>query len=69
LLTIYTDGATEAMNGSDEEFGEDKLRESLEQARAQSPEDIWKHVLSRIGDWQAGCTQSDDITLIVCKTE
>ncbi len=67
LLAIFTDGVTEAVNGADEEFGDQQLLEALQQSRARTPEAIWDHVLSKVGEWQGGLPQHDDITLIVAK--
>ncbi len=67
LLAIFTDGVTEAVNGADEEFGDKQLLEALQQSRARTPEAIWDHVLSKVGEWQGGLPQHDDITLIVAK--
>jgi len=67
LLAIFTDGITEAVNNADEEFGDKQLLEALQQSRTRVPEAIWDHVLSRVGEWQGGLPQHDDITLIVAK--
>ena len=67
LLAIFTDGVTEAVNGADEEFGDKQLLEALQQSRARTPEAIWDLVLSKVGEWQGGLPQHDDITLIVAK--
>jgi sigma-B regulation protein RsbU (phosphoserine phosphatase) len=67
LLAIYTDGVTEALNKADEEFGEHRLAAALQQSRLRSPEGIWEHVMSRVGEWQSDLPQYDDITLIVAK--
>jgi sigma-B regulation protein RsbU (phosphoserine phosphatase) len=67
LLAIFTDGVTEAVNGADVEFGDKQLLEALQQSRARAPEAIWDHVLSKVGEWQGGLPQHDDITLIVAK--
>ena len=67
LLAIFTDGVTEALNGADEEFGDKQLLEALQQSRTHAPEAIWDHVLSKVGEWQGGLPQHDDITLIVAK--
>ena len=67
LLAIYTDGVTEALNKADEQFGDRQLLEALQQSSTYSPEDIWKHVMSKVGAWQSDLPQHDDITLIVAK--
>jgi sigma-B regulation protein RsbU (phosphoserine phosphatase) len=69
LLAIFSDGATEAVNGADEEFGERRVMEALQQSFARSPEDIWDFVVSKVEDWRGGLPQADDITLIVSKTD
>jgi sigma-B regulation protein RsbU (phosphoserine phosphatase) len=67
LLAIFTDGVTEAVNSADEEFGNKQLLETLQLNRALAPEAIWNKVLSKVGEWQGGLPQNDDITLIVAK--
>ena len=69
LLAIFTDGVTEALNKEDEEFGEHQLLAALQQSRMRAPEEIWDHVMSRVGAWQNDLPQHDDITLIVAKAE
>jgi phosphoserine phosphatase RsbU/P len=67
-LAIFTDGVTEAANEKDEEFGEDRLLESLQESKHSTPEGIYKHVLTRVRQWQGSMKQQDDITLIIAKT-
>ena len=67
LLAIFTDGVTEALNKADEEFGDAQLMTALQQSRTRTPEGIWEHVMSRVGEWQSDLPQYDDITLIVAK--
>lgn len=67
VLAIFTDGVTEALNKAEEEFGEGQLLESLKQSHMRTPEYIWQHVMSKVGDWQSDLPQYDDITLIVAK--
>jgi phosphoserine phosphatase RsbU/P len=69
LLAIFTDGATETMNESNEEFGEKRLIEALQQSRARMPQDIWEYAIASIHRWQGSLPQSDDITLIVSKVD
>jgi serine phosphatase RsbU (regulator of sigma subunit) len=65
-LALYTDGATESFNAEGEEFGEQRLAESLKQHREKTPQTI---VDSMIADLQLfSCEeQHDDITLVVAK--
>jgi phosphoserine phosphatase RsbU/P len=69
VLAIFTDGVTEAVNHADEEFGEDRLIEALQEARQRAPEAIYRHVVAQVQLWQGSLKQHDDITLIVAKVE
>jgi sigma-B regulation protein RsbU (phosphoserine phosphatase) len=66
-LAIFTDGVTEAVNGTDEEFGDERLLEALRGSRARTPEGIYKFVIEKIRAWQGDLPQHDDITLIIAK--
>ncbi len=66
-LAIFTDGVTEAVNGTDEEFGDDRLLEALKGSRTRMPEGIYKFVIEQIRAWQGDLPQHDDITLIIAK--
>ena len=67
VLTIYTDGVTEALNQRDEEFGEERLRGILRDrsylAAREIRDEIYREVLSFTGDR----SQSDDLTLVILK--
>ncbi len=67
VLTIYTDGVTEAMNLREEEFGEDRLFSVLSSrsylGAREIRDEIYREVLTHSGDR----AQSDDLTLIVLK--
>jgi serine phosphatase RsbU (regulator of sigma subunit)/predicted enzyme related to lactoylglutathione lyase len=65
-LALYTDGVTESFNQSDEEFGEQRLIESLRRNRGLPPETLVKSILNdvrRFTQQELG----DDITLIVAR--
>jgi sigma-B regulation protein RsbU (phosphoserine phosphatase) len=65
ILAVFTDGVTEAVNERDEEYGEDRLIESLSASRTLVPEVIYRNVVDRVRAWQGQLRQHDDITLIV----
>ncbi len=67
MLAIFTDGVTEAVNGADEEFGEERLLETLRHSNTATPEQVFKLVIGRVREWQGDLPQHDDITLIVAK--
>jgi serine phosphatase RsbU (regulator of sigma subunit)/catechol 2,3-dioxygenase-like lactoylglutathione lyase family enzyme len=65
-LAIYTDGITEAFNHADEEFGEERLIDSLRRHRELPAGGIVSAVVDEVQRF-GGCDQSDDITLTVAK--
>lgn len=67
VLVAYTDGVTEAMNATDEEFGEDRLQAVLAEFALLSAEGIRAAVIERVRAWSAGAPQSDDLTFLVLK--
>ena len=64
-LFLYTDGVTEANNGSNELFGDDRLREVLKNNLKESDETVMNTVLDEVKNFSNGAPQSDDITLLV----
>jgi serine phosphatase RsbU (regulator of sigma subunit) len=66
LLALYTDGVTESVNHDLEEFGEDRLVESLRHHRQQPSQSL---LTSVVNDVRSFCPheQHDDITLIIAK--
>jgi serine phosphatase RsbU (regulator of sigma subunit) len=63
-LLLYTDGATEAFNDADEEFGEKRLIEALKRHREQSSQTVIASLVGEIHQFSPR-EQQDDITLIV----
>ncbi len=65
-LAIYTDGITEAFNDADEEFGEDRLIDSLRRHRDGTAQGIVSAVVDEVQRF-SGTEQHDDITLTIAK--
>lgn len=63
-IVLYTDGVTEASNGADEEFGEERLLQVLQENRGVSAQELQKRILSAASDFCGG-TWRDDATLLV----
>ena len=63
-LVLYTDGVTEARNPEGDEFGEQRLFETIRTAGDCSAREIVDDVLAAIHQFAAGTVQHDDITLI-----
>jgi serine phosphatase RsbU (regulator of sigma subunit)/catechol 2,3-dioxygenase-like lactoylglutathione lyase family enzyme len=65
-LVLYTDGATEASDPAGEEFGEERLLETLKQHRDLSSQELLAAVTGRVRQFSPS-EQADDITIIVVK--
>lgn len=68
-VLVYTDGITEAMNASEQEWGKEPLARALAESRTQSPEGICHVIRERILRFVGETPQSDDMTLLVLKVE
>jgi serine phosphatase RsbU (regulator of sigma subunit) len=66
LLALYTDGVTESISQSGEEFGEQRLLDALQRTRGLSAAEMAKTIVDEVRDFGAQ-EQFDDITLIVAK--
>ena len=65
VMVLYTDGVTEAMTASGEQFGLDRLCAEVERVRSEPVEAICGHLLGAVRSWMA--VQNDDITLVVTR--
>ena len=67
LLVLYTDGVTEAFNLQEEEFGRDRLVDSVRAARMLSAREMIDAVQRDIFEWTDGRGAHDDVTFFVIK--
>ncbi|MBT8380091.1 MAG: SpoIIE family protein phosphatase [Ignavibacteria bacterium] len=67
VLILFTDGVSEAMNLSGEEFGEDKLEETANALKVNSAKEILDGIKHEVQRFAQGNIQSDDITMLVLK--
>jgi phosphoserine phosphatase RsbU/P len=67
-VVMYTDGVTEAINTSNELFGEDRLRNSVESFSGENVQQFYDHVQKDVRAFTEHLyAQADDITLIVAQ--
>ena len=66
-LFLYTDGITEAQNGSNEEFGEERLDERLAGLNEATARDVVNDVIDAVHLFVEDTPQSDDITCIALR--
>ena len=68
LLVLYSDGAEDAMNSEQEQFGEERLEQIVTENLTLSPGEIHARLLSEIRDFTGDGPPFDDITLVTLKT-
>ncbi|MGH9831949.1 MAG: PP2C family protein-serine/threonine phosphatase [Blastocatellia bacterium] len=68
ILALYTDGVTEAFNDAEEEFGEQRLIETLRRHRELSSQSLVEAIVDDVQQFSPH-EQHDDLTLIVAKCE
>lgn len=67
VLLLYTDGISEAMNASDEEWGEDKMMDAVRACRSRPATEIIDELMQAADQFVAGAPQHDDMTITVIK--
>lgn len=66
ILLLYTDGVTEAFNAQEEDFGEDRLIETVLRCRELPPASILGSIVDEVRQFSHS-EQRDDITLLAAK--
>ena len=67
LVVIYSDGVTEARNRSGEEFGRERLVETVAACRGEAPETVLERLFAAVRTFSEGEPQGDDITALVMR--
>ena len=67
VLVLYTDGVTEAMNASHDQFGQDRLETALRASEGASAEGVLDTIVKAIRSFTGDIPQSDDLTLFVVR--
>ncbi len=65
VLLMYTDGITEAQDGEESFFDEDRLLEIVRGGLGRSAQDIQDGLIAQVDAFVGDAPQSDDITLMV----
>jgi len=66
-LVMYTDGVTEAMNIDYQQFGEERLKETLEDVAMHNCQEMVDAIKSDVAAFAGEAEQSDDITVLTLK--
>jgi len=67
VLVLFTDGVSEAMNLQDEEWGEERMIETLERCHGLSAVQTIEYVMAGADTFASGAPQHDDMTLVVLR--
>jgi sigma-B regulation protein RsbU (phosphoserine phosphatase) len=67
VLVVFTDGVSEAVNGNQEEFGEDRLANLIQQNLHRSAAEIQQLVLQDVSLFTGNAALEDDLTIVVAK--
>src|SRR5580658_791482 len=67
LLVIYTDGFSEAMNPSLEEWGDKRLLEAVSNCNGLPAKDSIDKIMKAADAFASGAPQSDDMTLVILR--
>jgi sigma-B regulation protein RsbU (phosphoserine phosphatase) len=67
LVVVCSDGATEACNANDEEFGRDRLIACVRDGHGLEPETLLERLLACVRDFTASAPQADDLTALVLR--
>jgi sigma-B regulation protein RsbU (phosphoserine phosphatase) len=66
-LVIFTDGVSEAMNRNLEEWGEQRLAETVRSSTVRNAPDLIAQIMTAADAFAAGAPQHDDMTLVVVR--
>jgi len=67
LISVYTDGFTEAMNHSKTLFGDERLVDIIDKSYSYTTQSILDHIVQEINQFSNGASQHDDMTMILMK--
>jgi sigma-B regulation protein RsbU (phosphoserine phosphatase) len=66
-LVLYTDGVTEALNSEEDEFGLDRMIQSVRASANDGAQTIVKRIIEDVRNFTGSVPQNDDITLIAIR--
>jgi len=66
-LVLFSDGVTEAVNPSDEDFGEQRLADLVASMKGRSALEIMEAVHTEVARFTQGAPPADDITVVVAR--
>ena len=67
LLTLFSDGVSEALSAAGEEFGEDRIRSAIAAPECDTTDALLQTLLAAVRQFALGAVQNDDVTAMVIK--
>jgi sigma-B regulation protein RsbU (phosphoserine phosphatase) len=67
-MLLYTDGISEAENEKEEQFGEDRIASHLIECLNLSAKEVCDSFVKRVSEFTGSALQSDDLTVVVAKS-
>jgi sigma-B regulation protein RsbU (phosphoserine phosphatase) len=67
LLVLFTDGISEAMNEADEEWGEERLLESITKSWEATPNEMVTAIFRAADKFTLDAPQHDDMTIVTLR--
>jgi sigma-B regulation protein RsbU (phosphoserine phosphatase) len=67
LLLLYTDGASEAMNAEEKQFGEERMLKFLEDVGPRAAQEILENLEAELIAYRGLPSFEDDLTLVVVR--
>jgi serine phosphatase RsbU (regulator of sigma subunit)/dihydrofolate reductase len=67
ILLAFTDGISEAMNASEDEWGEDRMIAEAQAHADLNAEELLQHLFRAADAFAGGATQHDDMTIVVLR--
>jgi phosphoserine phosphatase RsbU/P len=69
VVAAFTDGISEAMSDAEEEWGEERLIETIKNTDSRSAADMITSILEQVDAFTHGVRQHDDMTLVIMRVQ
>ncbi len=68
-LYLYSDGVSEAFNSDGQQFGTERLLQTLDEGRQMPLDDSLRHLLTRLAEWSGTPRPVDDISMLAVEVD
>jgi sigma-B regulation protein RsbU (phosphoserine phosphatase) len=69
VLIVFSDGLTEAMNGNEEFFGEERLRSDLLPRGRLNAQSLGTHIVTAVDEFVGDAPPHDDLSLVILRRQ